>query len=201
MPKNSSWIDIRQLSALPDDCALVSEQERIEAGRMTSPRRRNEWLLWRAVVREHLGADTVIDYDSVGAPVLCNRNGHISVSHCMHEVAVMYSPDRCAIDVESLSRDFSGISRRYLNDVELGIVSSFGQDGLAAAWCVKEAVYKYIGRPQAGLLRDIAITGCAPGQGTVTVDTPWTERLQVTVRFRPYTAVAVIGIDPEAVLQ
>ncbi len=193
MPECSNWIDIRPAAALPCDCAFVSERERIAARSMPGLRRRNEWLLWRAVVREHLGSDTIIDYDSVGAPVLLNKEGYISVSHCEHEVAVIYnSAHKCAIDIESLSRRFEKVSGRYLSGRESEILAPFGTAGLAAAWCVKEAVYKYVGEPRAGLLRDIAIRDFDSACGRAVADTPWIEGLVICVEFRPRTVVAVI---------
>ena len=193
MQKSSSWLDIRPQAELPKNCPFVTEQELLAARRMRNPRRRDEWLLWRAIVREHLGRDTQIDYDASGAPVLGNRTGYIGVSHCKEAVAVMYSPKRCAIDIESLWRNFDKIAPRFLSDAERKIEGSDHPLFAAAAWCVKEAVYKYSGIRQAEFLRDIAITECDWQNMVITARTPWQNKVEVSLRKHGQTLLAIIG--------
>lgn len=193
MQTNSSWIDLRPITDLPDDCPLITEQERSAAMSMPRLRRRREWLMWRAVVREHLGEDTQIGYDAVGAPILIDRNGYIGVSHNREQVAVMYSENRCAVDIETLSRRFDKIASKYMTDAERLLDGAEHHLFPAAAWCAKEAVYKYSGRSHAGFLRDIAITGCDWQNMILKVRTPWQDDIAVSLRLYGQTLMAVIG--------
>ncbi len=121
-------------------------------------RREAEGAAWRAIVRRHLGQDTVISYNENGAPVLGkipvreylsvedrgpqtsasrrdapNPLGYIGVSHTRGWVAVVWSPEPCAIDIEPADRKLSpAAAERY----SLSSISD---------WCALEAAYKYKG--------------------------------------------------------
>ncbi len=193
MPPSSSWIDVRELAEVPEQCPFITEDERQTALGMPSPKRRREWLMWRAIVREHLGAETQIGYDEAGAPVLYNRAGHISVSHNREYVAVMYSHERCAIDIESASRNFEKVASRYITDAERLVDGAGHPLFLAAAWCTKEAVYKYAGRPAAEFLRDIIITNIDWRSMNVKIRTPWQDEITVSMHRRQDSLLAIIG--------
>ena len=193
MPPSSSWIDAREVAEVPEQYPFITENERQTALCMPCPKRRREWLMWRAIVREHLGADTQIGYDEVGAPVLYNCAGHISVSHNREYVAVMYSHERCAIDIESLSRDFAKVAQRYITDAERFVAGAGHPLFLAAAWCTKEAVYKYAGRPAAEYLRDIIITNIDWRSMSIIVRTTWQDEITVSLLRRQDSLLAIIG--------
>lgn len=128
--------------------------------------RRREYLAWRALVRRELGADAVISYNAVGAPVVENYPVHISVSHCKSHVAVCICSSPCAVDIESMERDFSRVLPRYLSSGE----QSLSGDPLfpAVAWCAKEALYKLSGCTGLDLLRDLHIEAFDAEAGIVT---------------------------------
>jgi phosphopantetheinyl transferase len=107
-------------------------------------RRVAERAAWRAIVRERLGEDTAIEYNENGAPVLASGRGYISVSHTRGWVAVVWSPEPCAIDIELHSRRLSpeAAARYSINSIE--------------DWCALEATYKFKG-----------LTGREPASGSV----------------------------------
>ena len=108
-------------------------------------RREAEGAAWRAIVRERLGQDTAISYNENGAPVLEKERGYIGVSHTRGWVAVVWSPEPCAIDIEPADRKLSpAAAARY----SLSSISD---------WCALEAAYKYQG-----------LTGIAPPRSAVT---------------------------------
>lgn len=119
-----------------------------------SPRRRAEFLTWRAVVYRELGG-VGIAYDPAGAPVLVGDPRHIGVSHAGDRVAVAISDRRCAVDIEPAGRDFSRAAARFLTPDE----AALGDDPLLAGivWCAKETLFKYAGRPSLRLLRDLSV--------------------------------------------
>lgn len=148
--------------------AWATAEERAAAAAFGSERRRREYLTWRALVRRELGRDVHIAYDAVGAPVLENRPEHLSVSHCDGRVAVCLSLRRCAVDIEPVTRNFGRVLSRYMTPEE----QALADDPLlpAAVWCAKETLYKYAGRRELDLLRDLRITeadlaaGCLAGR-------------------------------------
>lgn len=148
--------------------AWATAEERAAAAAFGSERRRREFLTWRALVRRELGRDVRIAYDAVGAPVLENRPEHLSVSHCDGRVAVCLSLRRCAVDIEPVTRNFGRVFSRYMTPEE----QALADDPLlpAAVWCAKETLYKYAGRRELDLLRDLRITeadlaaGCLAGR-------------------------------------
>lgn len=146
----------------------ATAEERAAAAAFGSERRRREYLTWRALVRRELGRDVRIAYDAVGAPVLENRPEYLSVSHCDGRVAVCLSLRRCAVDIEPVTRNFGRVLSRYMTPEE----QALADDPLlpAAVWCAKETLYKYAGRRELDLLRDLRITeadlaaGCLAGR-------------------------------------
>lgn len=115
---NDSWVEIRPL---PEVVGLS--------------RRVAEKAAWMAIVRRRLGIadDSPIGYNKNGAPVLETGRGYISVSHTRGWVAVVWSPEPCAIDIELKSRRLSpAAAERY----SIGSIED---------WCALEAHYKYTG--------------------------------------------------------
>lgn len=149
---------------LNDDELLrwTTDDERAAAASF-GPARRSEYLSWRAVVRrELLGAAAAahvknleITYDAVGAPVLPGRPERIAVSHCRGWIAVAISDRRCTVDIETPDRRFARLAPRYLTPAEEALAEH--PRWLAAAWCAKEALYKYAGRRVLALRDDLRI--------------------------------------------
>ena len=83
-------------------------------------RRQIEYLTWRALVYRELGA-VRIGYDRAGGPVLEGSPLHIGVSHCSGYAAVAISENRCAVDIELRSRDFSRAAARYMTPQEAAL--------------------------------------------------------------------------------
>lgn len=149
----SLWIEAPMTA---EQTALwTTPEERAYAATFGSERRRVEYLTWRTIVRRELGADVEIGYNDVGAPILINRNIHISVSHCNLRIAVCASANPCAVDIESETRNFSRAASRYMTLTE----QSLSDDPLLSGvvWCAKEALYKYAGRRNLDIQHDLRI--------------------------------------------
>ena len=118
------------------------------------PRRRAEYLTWRAVVYRELGA-VPIGYDAAGGPVLIGDPRHIGVSHGGGHAAVVISDRPCAVDIESETRRFTRAAAHFLTPAE----AALGDDPHVAGvvWCAKETLYKLARRRGLDLLRDLAI--------------------------------------------
>ena len=134
-------------------CGWVTAQE-LAAAMEFAPRRRREYLTWRAAVRQELGRDVAISYDAAGAPQV-DCGVFIGVSHSKNLVAVCIGELPCAVDTEPLDRNFERVRRRFMTLAE----SALSDDSrlAAAIWCAKEALYKLGGHEGCDFLRDIRI--------------------------------------------
>ena len=141
------------------EAAAWATPEELTAAAGFAPARAREYLAWRAIVRREVGRDARIGYDAVGAPVLENYPYRLAVSHGAGRVAVGISDARCAVDIERTDRNFSRILSRYLTPEEQQL--STHPHFPAVAWSAKETLYKYAGRREVDLLRDLHIEGIA----------------------------------------
>lgn len=146
--------------AAAESCAAAPD---LDAVRGFLPKRRQEVLSWRAMVRRELGADIYISYDITGTPAVAGA--HISVAHSRDMVAVCISDRRCGVDIEPESRDCSRAAVRYMSPDERQLSDSVLLP--VVVWCAKEAMYKFAGREGVDFLRDICITEVDFAAGTV----------------------------------
>lgn len=176
---------------LPDEaCApWVTPAERLCADGFGAPRRRAEYLTWRALVRRRLGADVEIAYDEVGAPVLPGRREHLSVAHCADRVVVCLAEDRCAVDIEPSDRDFSRVVPRIATPGERALSADPRWYGVL--WCAKEALYKYARRPGADFVRDLRVGRVDLAKG-IAEGVAAGEHVTLSIRFDGgYTIVSI----------
>lgn len=134
---------------------LIAAVDIASAVRFQNERRRMEHLAWRRIVRRELGLDVIIDYNDVGAPVVSQPNRRISVAHGGGMVAVAIADIPVGVDIESLERDFSMASSRYLSVEE----SQLSDDARwsAMVWTAKEAMYKLYGRRGVDLRTELQV--------------------------------------------
>ena len=130
-----------------------------------APRRRREYLTWRAMVRRELGRDVAISYAANGAPQV-DCGVFISVSHSTDLVAVCIGDSPCAVDTEPLRRNFDRVKPRYLSAAEASLSDDVRL--AAAVWCAKEALYKLARREGIDFLNDIRIVAIDFTAGTIT---------------------------------
>lgn len=143
----------------------VTPEEWAAARKMGSQRRREEWLTWRALLRREAGADLGIGYNAQGAPQTDREGLYISVSHCREGVAVRLADRRCAIDMESLQRNFERVAPRYITPLEERFAHV--EHYRALIWSAKETLYKYAGRQGADFLTELTIGEIDPRSCTI----------------------------------
>lgn len=170
--------DILILTVAMNDAELAAwttEEERATVAGFRNERRRYEYLTWRAIVRQQLGREVAITYNTLGAPEVDCGGVFISVAHCRDCVAVRISGRCCAVDVEPTSRDFSKAASRYVSSSEQMLSQSPLLNGLL--WCAKETLYKYSGRNNLNFLTDLRVDSihfdanpAAVGTDSVVVD-------------------------------
>ena len=161
----SAPLSLEQLEAEADD----EDRKAVEG--FTSPSRRRERLMWRRMVREVVGHSVRVEYSPQGAPHIKDFPWkHISVSHCRGVVAVVASNRECGIDVERKDRGFERVASRYITSEEWALSQAAGCERewfLAAAWCVKEALYKMVAVAGLDFCRDMRITAIDAKGGVV----------------------------------
>ena len=187
------WIEIRPVPKDPEILRpLVTEAEWETAAAMQSVSRRAEWLSWRAVARERLGRETTITYDTNGAPLLKEGRGWLSVSHTRGWVALVWSPRRCAVDMEHASRDVSKVSARFISETERELDDAAGPLFPISVWCAKEALYKYTGVPGLDFMGDLRITASDIAAGRMAGTVKGGEAVEIGLLFRDGLVIAVI---------
>ena len=168
----------------------ATAEDRAIVKAFSSAYRRREVLAWRSIVRRELGSDCAIGYDEWGAPVVGNSDTHIGVSHCRDLVAVVISDSPCAVDIEERSRNFEGVSARYMTDKERALASE--EDWAAKVWCAKEALYKYYRKGGVDIRKDIKILGYKADSESLQAAI-FDTRLEVKVERQGEYIVATIG--------
>ncbi len=144
------------------DAASWATADELAQAAAFAPERRREWLSWRALVRREAAAATGraaqevrIPYDDFGAPLIEGSPLCLSVSHCEGCISVALSEFPCAVDVESLARDFGRVASRYMTPAEAALCDD--PRWPAVVWSAKETLYKYAGRRELDLSEDLRV--------------------------------------------
>ncbi len=168
------------------DCSdWLTGEERQRAAQLTAPRRRSEFVTWRALFHRHFGLDSVVAYTPEGVPFVVGSRMYIGVSHSAKNVALVASDRPCAVDLESPDRNFARILSRYLSPDEQHLTTD--PRWPAIAWCAKETLYKLARTEGLRLVEDLHI---------LSVDMP---RARLVARILDHPAVelsfATLGGD------
>ena len=132
----------------------VTPEDLLRANSFGSPRRRAEYLSWRAALYGLLQKRCSPLYNAMGAPLLPEGWGWIGVSHGRELVALIHSPHRpVAIDIESSDRPYRSLSPRFLTPNEEALSQEALWPGIA--WSAKEVLYKISGCEGLDFRRDL----------------------------------------------
>ncbi|MDR0907803.1 MAG: 4'-phosphopantetheinyl transferase superfamily protein [Rikenellaceae bacterium] len=197
---NSAWLEVRPASTDLEALREWVTPEEWEAAAMNSTARRSEWLTWRALVRQRLGRDVAISYDTQGAPIV--DKGCIGVSHTRGWVAVVWSAEPCAVDIELTARAISSVTaRRFISPEERALPDSTNPLFPVAVWCAKEAAYKFahaaglVARTADGLdfLKELRITSSDLSAGKMSVSISGIHPLEIQLLRTSTLLLAVIA--------
>jgi len=111
--------------------------------RMTENRKR-EWLTIRVLIKELIGEEKEILYNSLGKPCLSDNSFHISISHTRGYAALILNKENeVAIDIEKTGSKIDNIRKRFLNEEEENSISQTNEKiHLLLHWSAKESVFK-----------------------------------------------------------
>ena len=106
--------------------------------------RRQELYCVRYIISKFLGVKYMLQYAESGKPYLFPKGIQISISHSLGYVAVGYSKySEIAIDVESISRNFSTVEKKYVSSNDTCTKDVFtSHEKLLYFWVAKEAAIK-----------------------------------------------------------
>ena len=111
--------------------------------RMTENRKR-EWLTIRVLLKELLGTEKEILYNSLGKPYLSDNSFHISISHTKGYAALILNKENeVAIDIEKITSKVENIRKRFVNEEEEKALSQTNERiHLLLYWSAKESLFK-----------------------------------------------------------
>jgi len=124
-------------TAVPDD-------ELEELSYIKGASRRREKLATRALLNVIFPEKLYLGHHDNGKPYLLNTAMELSITHDDRFVAIIVHPDEdLGIDIENLSRDFSAVEKKALNEEEIEDLDNRKRNlQLAIYWCAKEAIFK-----------------------------------------------------------
>lgn len=124
------------------------EDYKTEFLKITSEKRKREFLGVRIAMNILTGKNVIINYDENQKPFLSDAIWKISVSHSCGYIAVIAHPEaEVGIDIECRTAKVSKVYKRFLNEEEQAYFIHDEDTGLLEiAWSAKEALYKIIGK-------------------------------------------------------
>ena len=109
--------------------------------------RKREWLTIRVLIKELLGEEKEIIYNSIGKPYLSDNSFHISISHTKGYAALILNRENeAAIDIEKISSKVENVWKRFVNEEEEKSLSPSNERiHLLLYWSAKESLFKRLG--------------------------------------------------------
>lgn len=125
--------------------ALFTKKCAQETPNFKSQERIKQWCLVRVILNDY-NKNYSITYNEHGKPIIQNAKEHISISHTSKYVVILMNKmNSCGVDIESVNKKVFKIKNRFLSTNELLKFTTI--ENLVLAWCSKEALFKYYGKP------------------------------------------------------
>lgn len=122
--------------------------------------RKKHWLSYRLILQELLKTNThKIIYDEYGKPGMPDFKGHFSVSHSGDYAAAVVSHENpVGIDIERIRERIERVTERFLSIEEMDKIGDDNRlEKFHICWGAKESLYKFYGKPEVDLQKDIHI--------------------------------------------
>jgi len=147
--ENESTIAIWEITeTAPELLDLLHNKKTYSADltKLTSDKRKKEWLATRILVEAICGKDKIVAYNEKGKPYLTDHSFHISISHTSNFVALIAHQTReVGIDIEKISDRICHLKERFLHKEELLHIDSTQETThLLLHWSAKEVLFKMI---------------------------------------------------------
>lgn len=152
------WKIEEDLKTLLSMVSLESEDKK-KFKYFKSNSRKLEFLSVRALLADLIGPDARIVYNKNNKPFIKDGSHFISISHSYNLTAIMLSTrERIGLDLEYMSSNIFGISRRFLNRNEKVTRKwDLRKYHLYIHWCAKEALFKICDKEGINMKKNITI--------------------------------------------
>ena len=126
--------------------------------------RKREWLSVRVLVKEILGEEKEILYNSVGKPYFSDNSFYIGISHTKGYAAlIMNKESEVAVDIERITPRIEKIRTRFVNEEEEKSLSQKNElIHLLLFWSAKESLYKRLGLENVDFKTQLHISSFEP---------------------------------------
>ena len=165
----AATVVVARVCPVAEESPLLTEADHEHLSTLVSPTRRAQWSTCRAILRHELGPEATIRYATSGAPIVESAPRgvrYVSISHSAEWVAVMLSPTRCGVDIESVERTFSRVASRYISHDERQRLEECAAPHFEALmWSAEEAIYKYANQPGLDFIRDLMVVAIDTTRG------------------------------------
>lgn len=129
----SEAIDQNSIPLLQEEVAYVQN--------IMNKRRKQEWLLTRALLLKKMPNANILYYDT-GQPYLSNNEFQISISHSKNQVAIAFSERKIGIDLQFIVTTLRKVHTKFISAAEREFISELDITHLCILWSAKEALYK-----------------------------------------------------------
>jgi 4'-phosphopantetheinyl transferase len=121
------------------------ELENTDFQKYTHDKRKVEWLATRILLKQLIGSDFAITYNSAGKPFINHRQyKFLSISHSRDFVAIyLHQKFEVGIDIENENRNYAPIIKRFLSADEMTVVG-INTQLQCLYWCAKETIFKLV---------------------------------------------------------
>lgn len=161
-PEDGLSVLVKQMTESVDE--LIEKLNNFDAYKsdflkLTTEKRKLEFLNIRVGLNTMLGKDVVILYDEFGKPYIDEGQCNISISHSKNLIALAAHPKKSVgIDIEYYSDKVQRIYKRFLSQTEQEeLFCDNDIEKLMLAWSAKEALYKIIGSEAVDFARQLRI--------------------------------------------
>ncbi len=119
----------------------------MEISRFQYPKRKQEFLSVRLLLKELTRVENNVCYNSKGAPSLVDNNLKISISHTNGYAAVILHPSACVgLDIEQKRDKIICLKHKFLGQNELENIDGTNElEHLLLHWSAKETMFKMMG--------------------------------------------------------
>lgn len=124
--------------------------------------KKQEKLAVRVLLKELIGEEKKIEYNSFGKPFLNDKSYYISISHTKGYAAIIVSKKNAVgVDIEQISNKVKRVKSRFISDEEY-ISPSDQLTHLLLHWSAKETIYKMLDMPGIELKTAVSIAKFLP---------------------------------------
>lgn len=144
-----------------------TENENLQFQKLSSNRRKKEFLAVRLLLQEMMQQKVEIYYDHAGRPSI-NNGLKISIAHSPHMAVIRLSDYPSGIDVENIDRNTAMIAPRFLSEPEIQHINQTSNPPMTRLlyWCAKEALFKCSSGTEIEFRKHIAIHPFNPSELT-----------------------------------